>query len=114
MNIINKLILRPINRIKILWAYLKQGYKTELWDWEYLLEDIKWKLLLMHQQFIKDGSWCDLDKERKQIEEIVDAISDYQTYQDHCIDHANFEKESQRMWIRIWLLLSNNLRNFWN
>ena len=46
---------RPLRRIYIVYKYAKQGWNTHNWDYDYLIDDMRFKLRLMAECIHKYG-----------------------------------------------------------
>ena len=75
-HLYHKYVFRPLDRLRTVFAYMKQGWNTYNWDFDYLLGDIVFKLELMKRQFKTDGVLPDEDVKEMcgQIDEIIGLI----------------------------------------
>lgn len=67
-------IQRFFKRIEICWAYLKQGWNSYDWDYDYLLDDIEFKLKRMRDCFENCRVSEDDLKTVKQIREALENL----------------------------------------
>ena len=108
-------------------AYMRQGWTTEDWDFDYLIYDIEFKIKRMQGYFrtsnvLDQGS---IDIMQGQMQEILDLFKKIQEDEYYTgwyllpeSEKAEFlnkkQDEANADWIKVWKLMGEYLHNFWD
>jgi len=110
-------MFRFIKNIKRGISYFKQGYKSNDWDWGYLMEDLIFKLKRMERTIRNNQLIVEADAvgdEIKEVYELLDKVKEEDYEFDDYENTQAYDRALQDDLCKAFRLIEKNIRRWWD